>query len=54
MPVKKKTRIAAWLSPAEVRTFKKVKKYVVSYCGRVSDAEVLRFLIRSWGDTEWQ
>ena len=36
------------LNPREVRDFKRVKKYVESYCGKVSRAEVIRFLVRNW------
>lgn len=48
-PVKpRKKRVATTLNRAEQRAFARVRKYVRSYCGPVSDAEVLRFLVRNW------
>jgi hypothetical protein len=38
------TRVTA----AEARQFAKVTRYVRGFCGPVSAAEVLRFLIRNW------
>jgi len=54
MILKKKSVVVTRLNASELRAFKKAKKYVTAYCGKVSDAEVLRFLIRSWGETGWQ
>jgi len=53
MAKKKRIVVVTRLNAAEVRDFKKAKKYVVAYCGKVSDAEVLRFLVRSWGESGW-
>lgn len=45
----KRIRVTTQLNPAEVRDFRRVKKFVESYCGeRVSKAEVLRYLVRNW------
>ena len=41
-------RLTTRLTPAEMRAFREVRKFVCSYCGKVSDAEVLRFLVRNW------
>lgn len=46
---KKVIHLATQLSTAEEQAqFRKAKKYVVGFCGPVSDAEVLRFLVRNW------
>lgn len=44
----KRTRIATLLNQAEVKQFRVVEKFVRAYCGKVSRAEVLRYLIRNW------
>ncbi len=44
----KKKRVTTTLNTAERRAFALVKRFVRSYCGTVSDAEVLRFLVRDW------
>jgi hypothetical protein len=36
------------VTPAEARQFNKVTRYVRGFCGPVSAAEVLRYLIRNW------
>lgn len=36
------------LTRGELRQFAAVKRYVRAFCGPVSDAEVLRFLVRDW------
>jgi hypothetical protein len=36
------------LNASELDAFAKVRRYVFKMCGPVSDAEVLRFLIRDW------
>lgn len=47
MTVRKK-RVTTTLNTAEQRAFSLVKRYVRGYCGSVSNAEVLRFLVRNW------
>ena len=45
----KRARVTTQLNAAELRDFKRVKKFVESYSGeKVSRAEVLRFLVRNW------
>ena len=44
----KRKRVVTTLTASEQRAFALVKRFVQSYCGRVSDAEVLRFLVRDW------
>ena len=44
----KRKRIETRLNTSELKDFKKARKYVYSFCGKVSDAEVLRFLVRNW------
>lgn len=44
----KKKRVTTTLNPAEQRAFALVLRYVQSHCGPVSEAEVLRFLVRNW------
>ena len=41
-------RLSTRLTRRELAQFRVVKKYVVSLCGRVSDAGVLRYLVRDW------
>ena len=36
------------LNSDETKLFLKIAKYVAGYCVKVSDAEVLRYLVRSW------
>ena len=45
-------RLVTRLGRDELKSFGRVKKYVVGFCGHVSDAEVLRFLIRNWLKSE--
>jgi hypothetical protein len=42
------TVVTTRLNAEELRDFKKARKYVISFCGKVSDAEVIRFLVRNW------
>jgi hypothetical protein len=44
----KRKRMTTSLDAAEMRLFKKVARYVRAYCGHVSRAEVLRYLVRDW------
>jgi hypothetical protein len=44
----KRKRIETRLNAEEMRDFRKVRKYVKSFCGKISDAEVLRYLVRNW------
>ncbi len=44
----KRKRLTTRLTPEEVRLFKIVARYARQMCGPVSDAEVLRYLIRNW------
>jgi hypothetical protein len=44
----RKKRVTTTLNAAERRDFARVRKYVRGWCGPVSDAEVLRFLVRNW------
>ncbi len=45
---KTKKRVTTTLNAAEQRDFAKVRKFVRSYNGVTSNAEVLRFLVRNW------
>ena len=44
----KRRRKTTTLNTAELRLFVKARQYVRSMCGKVSDAEVLRYMIRDW------
>jgi len=44
----RKKRVTTTLNAAERRDFARVRKFVRGYCGPVSNAEVLRFLVRNW------
>jgi hypothetical protein len=44
----KRLRVTTQLNASEMRDFKRVKKFVESYCGKVSRAEVIRYLVRNW------
>jgi hypothetical protein len=46
----KRRVVVTRLNVEERKQFQRAKKHVESFCGQVSDAEVLRFLIRSWPD----
>jgi hypothetical protein len=49
--MKLRTVVTTRLNRAELRALKHVTAYVHSFCGRVSLAEALRFLVRNW--TDW-
>lgn len=44
----KRKRLETRLNASEMRDFRRVRKYVWGFCGKVPDAEVLRFLVRNW------
>lgn len=44
----RRLRVTTRLSASEARDFKRVHKFVNAYCGLVSKAEVLRYLVRDW------
>lgn len=44
----KRTRVTTLLNPREMRDFNRAKKFVEQYSGKVSRAEVLRYLVRNW------
>ena len=48
MTTTKRKRIETRLNSEEMKDFRRVRKYIYSFCGKVSDAEVLRFLVRDW------
>lgn len=50
MAAAKRKRVVTRLNSREMRDFRSARKYVRSFCGKVSDAEVLRFLVRDWVD----
>ena len=41
-------RLSTQLTREELAQFRAVRKYVVGFCGKVSNAEVLRYLVRDW------
>lgn len=45
-------RFSTRLTKEELVRFRTIKKYVVGWCGPVSDAEVLRYLVREWSREE--
>jgi len=45
---KGRRRVATYLTPRECEILRKVRRFVVGFCGDVSDAEVLRYLVRNW------
>jgi hypothetical protein len=47
-------RISTRLTKSELAQFRVVKKFVVGWCGPVSDAEVLRYLVRAWSKLDHQ
>jgi hypothetical protein len=47
----KRHRLTTALDRHELRQFKKVAKFVRGHCGPVSDAEVLRYLVRNWSES---
>lgn len=47
-------RLSTQLTKKELSQFRAVRKYVVGFCGRVSNAEVLRYLVRSWSKEDHQ
>jgi hypothetical protein len=47
-PPRHAKRLTIRLTAKEMRDFRAVRKFVRAYCGEVSDAEVLRFLVRNW------
>jgi len=44
-------RVITRLNQEEYVQFLVIRKYVVGYCGKVSDAEVLRYLVRHWSES---
>lgn len=40
------------LTRDELQKFQRIKKWMTGYCGKVSDAEVLRYLVREWSETD--
>ena len=49
---KHSTKITTRLTKEELYLFKVIKKHVVKFCGKVSDAEVLRYLVRNWNEED--
>jgi len=47
-------RVCTRLTNKEFEQFRVVKKYVVGFCGQVSDAEMLRYLVRDWSAQDHQ
>ena len=41
-------KLSTRLTSDETKSFRKIKRFVIGYCGKVSDAEVLRYLVRDW------
>ena len=41
-------RVSTRLTASEVKSFRVVRRFVVGFCGKVSDVEVLRFLVCNW------
>lgn len=41
-------RFTTQLTTEELKQFRAIKKYVMGFCGSVSNAEVFRFLVRNW------
>jgi hypothetical protein len=48
--VAKRVKLTTRLDRGELKQFRKARRYVRGFCGPVSDAEVLRFLVRNWTD----
>ena len=42
------------LTTKERAQFLVIKKYVVGWCGKISNAEVLRYLVRAWSKGDHQ
>lgn len=40
------------LTSEELQKFQLIKMWMTGYCGEVSDAEVLRYLVREWSETD--
>jgi len=41
-------KLGTQLRKKELAQFRVIKKYVAGWCGPVSNAEVLRYLVRNW------
>lgn len=45
-------RFSTRLTDEELKQYSLIRQYVVGFCGEVSEAEVLRYLIRNWSETD--
>ena len=46
-------RVITRLNLEEYLKFLAIRKFVVGYCGKVPDAEVLRYLVRHWSESNY-
>ncbi len=47
-------RLSTQFTRKELAQFRVVRKFVAGFCGKVSDAEVLRYLVREWRKEDHQ
>lgn len=47
-------RLSTQLTRKELAQFRVVRKFVIGFCGNISNAEVLRYLVREWRKEDHQ